>query len=65
MKTTLDLPEELVATLERAAAREQRNVSDMAREIIARGLAETPAAPPQKPPTAEERRKAMADWLKE
>jgi Arc/MetJ-type ribon-helix-helix transcriptional regulator len=38
MKTTLDLPAELVATLETTATREHRNISEVAREAIQLGL---------------------------
>lgn len=40
MKTTLDLPEELVREMKIRAAREGRKLRDVATEVIQRGLAE-------------------------
>ena len=64
MKTTLDLPDELVATLETTAAREQRDVSEVAREALARGLAESAELHQPSPTSAEERRRAADEWLR-
>jgi plasmid stability protein len=45
MKTTLDLPEELVREMKIRAAREGRKLRDVATEIIQRGIAETEQKP--------------------
>jgi plasmid stability protein len=63
MKTTLDLPDELVATLETTAAREHRDVSDVAREALTRGLQESSVPANEKPQTAGQRRREMEEWL--
>ncbi|MCH7226270.1 antitoxin [Haloferula sp. A504] len=47
MKTTLDLPEELVREMKVRAAREGRKLRDVATEVVRRGL-EQPD-PPRKP----------------
>ena len=62
MKTTLELPDELISRLESAAVRENREVSEVAREALARGLSDAPM-PAHTPPGAEQRRRAMAEWL--
>jgi Arc/MetJ-type ribon-helix-helix transcriptional regulator len=62
MKTTLDLPEELVATLETTARREHRDVSDVAREAIALGL---PQRTPPRAESPEDSRQAAEAWLQE
>ena len=43
MKTTLDLPPELVREMKMRAAREGRKLRDVATEIFRRGLGQTPA----------------------
>jgi hypothetical protein len=42
MKTTLDLPADLVREMELRAAHEGRNLRDVATEIFRRGLSKTP-----------------------
>ena len=62
MKTTLDLPAELVAELETTATQERRDISDVAREVIQLGLRQRPsdrAAPVENP------RQAAEAWLRE
>jgi plasmid stability protein len=49
MKTTFDLPEELVNQLKLRAVRERRKLKDLAADLLRRGLAGSPGArtPPQ------------------
>jgi len=62
MKTTLELPEDLVAMLETTAARQNRDLSEVAREALVRGLSEAPRSGLTET-GAEQRRRAMAQWL--
>lgn len=62
MKTTLDLPAELVETLETTATREQRNISDVAREAIQLGLGQRRS---KDAGTLESSRGAAEAWLRE
>ena len=45
MKTTLDLPDELMRTVKVRAAREDRKLKDMIAELLRRGLADDSGAP--------------------
>ena len=63
MKTTLDLPAELLATLESTATREHRDVSEVACEALVRGLEDSPGRD-ERPENAGQRRVAMEDWLR-
>lgn len=42
MKTTLDLPDELIRTVKIRAVRENRKLKDLVADLLRRGLAETP-----------------------
>ena len=46
MKTTLDLPDDLMTALEARAARENRTLNEVIVDLLRRGLAEG-AAPPE------------------
>ena len=48
MKTTLDLPDDLLRTMKMQAVQEGRNLKDVAAEIFRRGLAQ-PARPASQP----------------
>jgi len=48
MKTTLDLPEELVREMKIRAAREGRKLRDVATEVIQRGMTELGTEPQKK-----------------
>ncbi len=63
MKTTLDLPAELLATLENTATREHRDVSEVACDALVRGLEDAPGRD-ERPADAGGRRVAMEDWLR-
>jgi plasmid stability protein len=45
MKTTLDLPDDLMRTVKIRAIRENRKLKDMIAELLRRGLAREPAGP--------------------
>ena len=45
MKTTLDLPDELMRTVKIRAAREDRKLKDMLADLLRRGLADEAGAP--------------------
>ena len=49
MKTTIDLPEELVREMKMRAAREGRKLKDIAAEIFRRGMKRESETPPVKP----------------
>jgi plasmid stability protein len=46
MKTTLDLPDELMRTVKIRAVREDKKLKDMVAELLRRGLSESPGSPP-------------------
>ncbi len=62
MKTTLDLPPELVATLETTATRERRDISEVAREAIQLGLGQRL---PNRVESMGDSRQAAEAWLRE
>lgn len=45
MKTTLDLPDELMRTVKIRAVRENRKLKDMIAELLQRGLTQDPGKP--------------------
>ena len=45
MKTTLDLPQELLRAVKNRAAEENRSLNDVIADILMRGLAEEPGLP--------------------
>lgn len=45
MKTTLELPDDLMRTIKLKAAREDRSIKDVTTELLRRGLAATAGSP--------------------
>ena len=50
MKTTLDLPDELIRAVKLRAVTQGRTVKDLVAEFLREGLGMTPSASPQQPP---------------
>ena len=50
MKTTLDLPDELIREVKLRAVTQQRTVKDLVAEFLRQGLGMALSAPPQPPP---------------
>ena len=50
MKTTLDLPDELIRAVKLRAVTQGRTVKDLVAEFLREGLGMTPSASPQPPP---------------
>lgn len=46
MKTTLDLPDDLMRALKMRAVEERRTLKDLIADLLRRGLAQEPDAPP-------------------
>ena len=65
MKTTIDLPEQLMDEVKELAAREQRKVNDLVVELVRVGIESRtrPANPPQQ--TDQAQREAGIRWLEE
>ena len=64
MKTTIDLPDDLMIEVKVVAARERRKLGELVTELVRTGLAQRLAQPPE---DAEERRAAeqwLDDWFK-
>jgi hypothetical protein len=64
MKTTIDLPDELMIEVKVMAARERRKLGELVTELVRTGIEYRLAQPPA---DAEERRSAeqwLNDWLK-
>ncbi len=53
MKTTFDLPDELVREVKMRALLQGRTVKDLVAEFLREGLEMVPARPPKKSPTSE------------
>lgn len=49
MKTTLDLPDELMRTVKLRAVRENRKLKDMIADLLRRGLSQEPGTPATAP----------------
>lgn len=50
MKTTLDLPDELIREVKLRAVVQRRTVKDLVTEFLRQGLGMAPSAPPKPPP---------------
>lgn len=50
MKTTLDLPDELIREVKLRAVVQRRTVKDLVAEFLRQGLGMVPSAPPKPPP---------------
>ena len=50
MKTTLDLPDELIREVKLRAVVQRRTVKDLVAEFLRQGLGMAPSAPPKPPP---------------
>ena len=62
MKTTLELPEQLMSEVEKLAAREQRQVNDVVAELIRAGINSRTLSPEQLELQAKAK-KWLEEWL--
>jgi hypothetical protein len=59
MKTTIELPDELMIEVKVLAARERRKLGELMAELVRAGLAQRHV----QPPIAEDQRRAAEQWL--